>query len=143
VISRTSVMRYKSSDKSLPEIARELGVDGIVEGSVLRSGDKVRITAQLIDGRTDANVWADTYDRNASDLFALQEAVATAIASKVKATMSPKTSSTPQHVVSLQAHEYYLRGDHENEIGGTLSNQERKQGLQVHVRTHFQAGVTK
>src|SRR5204863_392298 len=67
VISRTSVMRYKKSEKSLPQIARELNVDAIVEGSVLRSSDRVRITAQLIHAQTDANLWAETYDRSLVD----------------------------------------------------------------------------
>ncbi len=79
VISRTSIMRYKKTDKPLPEIARELGVDGIVEGSVLRSGDRVRITAQLISAAKDANLWAQTYDRDLRDVLALQSAVASAI----------------------------------------------------------------
>ncbi len=64
VISRTSVMRYRDTRKALKEIARELGVDGIVEGSVLRSGERVRITAQLIDASTDAHLWAESYERD-------------------------------------------------------------------------------
>src|SRR4029077_10264634 len=71
VISRTSVMRYKKTDKRLPEIARELGVDGIVDGSVVLSGDEVRITAQLIYALTDTNVWAESYDRNLQDVLGL------------------------------------------------------------------------
>jgi TolB-like protein/DNA-binding winged helix-turn-helix (wHTH) protein/tetratricopeptide (TPR) repeat protein len=140
VISRTSVMRYKNSDKSLPEIARQLGVDGIVEGSVLRSGDRVRITAQLIYARTDANVWAETYDRDSRDVFALQEAVASAIAGKVKATMIPTgaTQSKTPHTVNLKAHEAYLRGSHEDDIGGTLAN---RQGMQQASEEHFERAV--
>jgi TolB-like protein/DNA-binding winged helix-turn-helix (wHTH) protein/Tfp pilus assembly protein PilF len=90
VISRTSVMRYKNTNKSLPDIAGDLHVDGIVEGSVLRSGDKVRITAQLIFARTDSNIWARTYDRDLRDVLALQSAVATAIADEINVTLTPQ-----------------------------------------------------
>jgi TolB-like protein/DNA-binding winged helix-turn-helix (wHTH) protein len=140
VISRTSVMRYKNSNKSLPEIARELGADGIVEGSVLRSGDRVRITAQLIYARTDANVWAETYDRDSREVLSLQEAVASAIAGKVKATMIPigATQSKTPHTVNLEAHEAYLRGWHEDDIGGTLSNQK---GMQSAADQHLRRAV--
>lgn len=72
VISRTSSMYYKRHRKSLPEIARELGVDAIVEGSVARSGDRVRITAQLIDGKSDEHLWGDSYERPTRDVLALQ-----------------------------------------------------------------------
>jgi len=140
VISRTSVMRYKNSNKSLPDIAHQLGVDGVVTGSVLRSGDRVRVTAQLIYARTDANVWAETYDRDWRDVFSLQEAVASAIADKVKATMIPikaSQSKTP-HSVNLKAHEAYLRGWHEDDIGGTLSNQ---QGMQHASHEHLRRAV--
>ena len=75
VISRTSVMRYKETEKSLPEIARELGVDGVIEGSVMRAGDRVRITVQLIDAATDENLWAESYERNMRDVLALQREV--------------------------------------------------------------------
>jgi TolB-like protein/DNA-binding winged helix-turn-helix (wHTH) protein/Tfp pilus assembly protein PilF len=126
VISRTSVMRYKKTDKSLPEIARELNVEAVVEGSVLRSGDKVRITAQLISARTDANLWAETYDRSLQDSLAVQEAVATAIAGKIKTTMSPNAvvQLKPAGTVNLKAHEAYLLGLHETQLASTLSNHE-------------------
>jgi TolB-like protein/DNA-binding winged helix-turn-helix (wHTH) protein len=83
VISRTSVMQYKKAKRSLPEIARELSVDGIVEGSISRSQDKVRITAQLIYGPTDAHLWAESYDRNLSDALLLQHDLAKDIAARV------------------------------------------------------------
>jgi len=136
VISRTSVMRYKNSDKSLPEIARELHVDAIVEGSVMRSADRVRITAQLIDARTDANLWAETFDRDARDVLALQAAVAVAIADKIKAKMIPGGTgvSRAAHPVNLKAHEAYLRGWYEDSIGGTLSNH---QGMQAAAEEHY------
>jgi TolB-like protein/DNA-binding winged helix-turn-helix (wHTH) protein/Flp pilus assembly protein TadD len=112
VISRTSVMRYKNSNKSLPEIARELNVDGIVEGSVLRSGDRVRITAQLIRARTDVNLWAGTYDRDLHDVLALQSAVASTIANELRARMTPGEQAQLRswRPVNLKAHEAYLQG---------------------------------
>jgi TolB-like protein len=89
VISRTSVMRYKKSDKRLPEIARELHVDGIVEGSVVRNGNEVRITAQLIYAPEDKNVWARSYERHFQDSLTLQSEVASAIAGAVRAQIEP------------------------------------------------------
>jgi len=84
VISRTSIMRYKKTDKSLPEIARELNVGGIIEGTVQRSGDRVRITAQLIEGATDKHLWAQSYEREANDVLALQDELARSIAGEIK-----------------------------------------------------------
>lgn len=83
VISRTSVMRYAGTHKPIKEIASELGVDAIVEGTILRTGHKVRITAQLIQASTDRHLWADEYDRDATDVFALQNEVARDIASSI------------------------------------------------------------
>jgi TolB-like protein len=99
VVSRTSVMRYKKSDKRLPEIARELGVDGIVEGSVLRSGDRVRVTAQLIYAPRDSNLWAQTYDRDLRDVLTLQSSVASAIANEIHAKMTPEAQ---EHLKSFR-----------------------------------------
>lgn len=76
VISRTSSMQYKQTKKSLPEIARELNVDGIIEGTVQRSGDRVRIDAQLVYGPTDKHLWANSYERDLSDVFMLERDVA-------------------------------------------------------------------
>ena len=112
VISRTSVMGYKKTDKRLPEIARELGVDGIVEGSVLRSGDRVRITAQLIYAPRDTNVWVETYDRNLQDVLSLQSTVASAIADEIRIKMSAGEQAQLHswRRVDLEAHEVYLQG---------------------------------
>ena len=77
-------MRYKGTKKSLPEIARELNVDGIIEGSVTRSGQRVRITAQLLYGPTDKHLWAETYDRDLGDVLSMQSEVAQAIAQQVR-----------------------------------------------------------
>jgi eukaryotic-like serine/threonine-protein kinase len=89
VISRTSIMQYKHAQKTLPQIARELSVDAIVEGSVRRDGDRVRITAELIEARTDQHLWTESYDRDLSDILNLQSQVAAAIASEIRAKLSP------------------------------------------------------
>src|SRR6202047_1560699 len=88
VISRTSSMQYKQTKKSLPEIARDLNVDGIVEGTVQRSGDRVRITAQLIYGPSDKHVWAHSYERDLRDVFTLERAVTQEIARQIQARLS-------------------------------------------------------
>ncbi len=112
VISRTSVMQYKGVKKPLPEIARELRVDGIVEGSVQRAGDRVRITAQLIEAATDRHLWAQSYERDSRDVFALQSDVAQAIAREIRVTVSPeeKTRLASSRSVNPAAHEAYLKG---------------------------------
>ena len=84
VISRTSVMAYKHSRKPLPHIARELNVDAVVEGTVLRSGDQVRITAQLIEGASDRHIWSQSYQGELRDTLALQNTVARAIADQIR-----------------------------------------------------------
>jgi TolB-like protein/Flp pilus assembly protein TadD len=89
VISRTSTMRYKHTQKMLPQIARELNVDAIVEGSVRRDGDRVRITAELIEGRTDEHLWTESYDRDLRDILSLQSQVAMAIAREIRARLHP------------------------------------------------------
>lgn len=89
VISRTSVMPYKGARKPLPDIARELGVDAVVEGSVARAGGRVRVTAQLIDAASDEHLWAESYDRDVKDVLALQDDVARAIVREVRAALAP------------------------------------------------------
>ena len=112
VISRTSVMRYKGTKKSLPEIARELHVDGIVEGSVMRSGQQVRITAQLLHAPTDRHLWAETYERDLGDALRLQSDVAQAIVQQVSAELTPQQHAYlhSAHPVNPEAYEAYLRG---------------------------------
>jgi TolB-like protein/DNA-binding winged helix-turn-helix (wHTH) protein len=112
VTSRTSVMRYKGTKKGLPEIARELNVDGIVEGSVMRSGQRVRITAQLLDAPTDQHLWAETYERDLGDVLGLQSKVAEAIAQQVRAQLTPQQQAQLRSVrpVNPEAHDAYLRG---------------------------------
>ena len=87
VTSRTSVMHYKGTREGLPQIARELGVDGILEGTVLHSGARVRITSQLIYAPSDQHLWAGSYERDLSDVLALQNEIAQSIAREVRATV--------------------------------------------------------
>ena len=112
VISRQSVMRYKGSDKPLPEIARELNVDAVVEGSVLRVGEQVRITAQLIEGATDRHLWVESYERDLRDILALQSEVARAIAKKIRAKLTPEqeTLLAKTRPVNPEAQELYTKG---------------------------------
>ncbi len=113
VISHTSVQRYTGTTKPLPEIARELGVDAVVEGSVMRSGDHVRITAQLIDARSDRHIWAENYERDFQDVLALQDEVAQRIASEigVSLTESEQLRMAGNLKVDPAAHEAYLKGN--------------------------------
>ncbi|HEY8267009.1 MAG TPA: TIR domain-containing protein [Steroidobacteraceae bacterium] len=112
VISRTSAMQYKGAHKSLPEIARELNVDAIVEGSVLSSEGKVRVTAQLIYAPDDLHLWAATYDRSLSDVLLLQSEVARTIADQIEVTLTPKEELqlTGARRVDPVAQDAYLRG---------------------------------
>jgi TolB-like protein/DNA-binding winged helix-turn-helix (wHTH) protein len=114
VISRTSSDQYEGSHKSLPEIARELHVDAIIEGSVVRSGNRVRITAQLIYAPEDKNLWARSYERDVQDALALQRALANAIADEVRVQVSPQEQERlhPQHPVSPTLLENYLEGNY-------------------------------
>jgi TolB-like protein len=112
VISRTSVMRFKQTDRSLTEIARELSVDAVIEGSVVRSGSRVRITAQLIHTHSDRHLWARSYDRDLIDVIALQGEIAQAVADEVRVTITPEQRcrmNTPKPV-DRDAYELYLRG---------------------------------
>ena len=93
VISRTSAMRYKGTKKRLPEIAKELGVDAIVEGSIQTVGNAVRFTMQLIDGRTDRHLWARSYHRDLRDILTLQGEIARAIADEIQVALTPQTES--------------------------------------------------
>jgi TolB-like protein/DNA-binding winged helix-turn-helix (wHTH) protein/Tfp pilus assembly protein PilF len=135
VISRTSVMRYKGMRKPLPEIARELNVDAVVEGAVMRSGDRVRITAQLIYAPTDRHLWAESYDRDAQDILALQSEVAGAIAREVSVTLTPDERIGLAHrpPVSMEAYDAYLRGRY-------YWNQRTEAGLQKGIE-FFQRAI--
>ncbi len=112
VISRTSVMVYKGARKPLPQIARELNVDAVVEGTVLRSGDQVRITAQLIEASTDKHLWSQSYEGELRDTLALQNRVASAIADQIRINLTPQEQAALKNVkvVNPQAYESYLKG---------------------------------
>jgi TolB-like protein/DNA-binding winged helix-turn-helix (wHTH) protein/Tfp pilus assembly protein PilF len=112
VISRTSVMQYKGTKKPLPQIARELSVDAIIEGSVARSGNRVRITANLVHAPTERHLWAETYERDLRDVLTLQGEVARAIADEIKAnvTLEVQARLARTRPVNPAAHEAYLRG---------------------------------
>ena len=112
VISRTSTQHFKSSPDNLPQIAKQLGVMNILEGSVQKSNDQVRVNVQLINAMTDAHLWADTFDRKLTDIFAVESEIAKTIAD----TLQAKLSSSAEHVLASrptdnpEAHELYLRG---------------------------------
>jgi TolB-like protein/DNA-binding winged helix-turn-helix (wHTH) protein/Flp pilus assembly protein TadD len=112
VISRTSVMTYKGAHKTLPQIARELNVDAVVEGTVLRAGDQVRITAQLIDASTDKHIWSQSYEGDLRDTLALQDRVARAIAEQIQINMTPREQAALKsvRVVNPESYESYLKG---------------------------------
>jgi len=112
VISRTSVMAYKHAHKPLPQIARELNVDAIVEGTVLRSGDQVRITAQLIDASADKHLWSQSYEGELRDTLALQSKVARAIADQIQINLNPREQAALKSakVVNPEAYVSYLKG---------------------------------
>ena len=144
VISRWSVMQYKGSAKPLPEIARELGVEAMVEGSVLRSNDRVRISMQLIEAATDHHLWAESYERELRDVLALQGEVTHAIAREIRARVTPDeekriASSRP---IDPAAHDAYLKGldyyDRAIRRGGQIAGQTTT--LETAVE-HFQRAV--
>jgi eukaryotic-like serine/threonine-protein kinase len=112
VISWTSVRGYKNTTKPLPEIAKELNVDGVIEGSVERYGDRVKITAQLIDAPRDHDLWAESYHRDLRDILSLQEEVAGAIAREVGIALTPqdRTRLASVRPVNPEAYQFYLRG---------------------------------
>ena len=113
VISRGSVMRYKGAQRPpTPEIAKLLNVDAVVEGSVMRVGDKVRITAQLIDAPADKHLWAKSYERDSKDVLAMQDEVALAIAREVNVELTPQEQArfANSHAVNPEAHDAYLKG---------------------------------
>ena len=116
VISRTSVMPYKAAKKPLPTIARELNVDAIVEGSVQRSGTRVRVTAQLIRASNDRHIWASTFERDLSDVLTMQDEIALAIAKQVQGKLTPGIIPKPR-AVKPEAYEAYLKGSFDLDNG--------------------------
>ncbi|HXE75090.1 MAG TPA: protein kinase [Candidatus Xenobia bacterium] len=112
VISRTSVMRYKDTDKPISQIAGELRVDGVIEGSVRRSGERVRVAARLIHGRSETQIWSQAYQRDMRDLLALESEVAREIAREIKIALTPGETArlANRRAVNPEAHELYLKG---------------------------------
>ena len=112
VISRTSVMRYRESHQSLPEIARELGVDALIEGTVNREGSRVRVTVQLIDARSDDHLWAESYDREFSSALALTREISRSVADEIRLVLSPERERTlaATRPIDPQALDLYLVG---------------------------------
>ncbi|UCG88060.1 MAG: protein kinase [Gemmatimonadota bacterium] len=136
VISRQSVLRYRDTEMSVPEIARELGVDAVVQGSVFRAGDRVRVTAQLLQGLPEEeHLWADSYDKDLRDVLALYNEVAQAIATEINVTLTPGEAGrlATARVVDPAAYEDYLRGQYE-------WNKLNKEGWEAAIG-HFQRSI--
>jgi TolB-like protein len=114
VISRTSVMQYRGVHKPLPQIARELNVDAVVEGTVMGSSARVRIAAQLIQASTDKHLWSQSYERDLKDVLGLQQEIASAIAKQIRMTLTPgeQIRAGIGQPVNLQAYESYWRGEY-------------------------------
>ncbi|HKE06680.1 MAG TPA: winged helix-turn-helix domain-containing protein [Candidatus Acidoferrum sp.] len=137
VISRTSTIRYKKSDKSLPQIARELGVDGIVEGTVQRSGNRVRINAELIEANSDRHLWAKSYESDLQDALTLQSEIARSIAQQIRVKLTPDEEQVLIHTrpVNLRAIEPYLRGRyHLATARGMFPNSTGKLGREAEIQ---------
>jgi TolB-like protein/Flp pilus assembly protein TadD len=137
VISRTSVMTYKGAHRSLPEIAHDLSVDAVVEGAVLRSGDRVRITAQLIQAADDKHLWAQSYDGDLRDTLALQKQVAREIAGEIRIELTPHEQAVLKNEprVNPEAYEAYLKGRY-------FWNKRTAEGLKQAIN-YFQQAVEK
>jgi serine/threonine-protein kinase len=135
VVSRRSVMRYKATAKPLPEIARELHVDAVVEGSVIHAGGRVRVTVELIDAATDRHMWGETYDRRVRDVLGLQSEVARAVARAVRITLTPEEQARlpVARPVNLRAHTAYL-------LGRYFWNQRTPEGL-AKASAHFEQAI--
>jgi eukaryotic-like serine/threonine-protein kinase len=135
VISRTSAMQYKSTKKLLPQIAKELNVEGVIEGSVQRSGERVRVTAQLVYAATDTQLWAKSYDRDLRDVLALQDDVARSIAHEIRLQVTPQelVRLTSSRLVNPKAYELYLKGRY-------YWNQRTPEGLKKGLK-YFQQAI--
>jgi tetratricopeptide (TPR) repeat protein len=135
VISRTSVIPYKDTRKRLPQIAGELNVDGIIEGSVLRSGNQVRISVQLLHGPSDRHLWAREYERDLSDIVTLQREVAHAIVEEIRVQLTPEEKSqlTGTRPVNPEAYDAYVKGRY-------FWNKRSAEGLQKSIE-YFQQAI--
>jgi len=130
IISRTSAMKYLDSKKSVPEIGTELGVDAIIEGSVLRAGETVRVTAQLVDARNDEHIWADNFDRELTDILGLYADVTRNIATSIRGSLTPEESArlAPKEAIDVDAYDAYLRG---NYLCDKWTPEEMRQGVEL------------
>ena len=137
VISRTSVMHYKGTKKPLPEIARELKVDALVEGTVLRSGNRVRVTANLLEANADRHLWAETYERDLGDVLTLQSEVARAITNEIQIKVTPQEQArlASARSVNPEAYQLYLKGRY-------YAGRATKEGLEKGVQYFNQAIAT-
>ncbi|HXM99193.1 MAG TPA: tetratricopeptide repeat protein [Candidatus Dormibacteraeota bacterium] len=137
IISRTSSMEYKGTHKTLSQIARDLNVDAVVEGTVLRSGDRVRITAELVQTATDRHLWAETYESQLGDILTLQSHVASAIVNEIRIKLTPedqvRLAST--HPVSTESYDNYLKGRY-------YWNKRSQEGLTKAIN-YYQAAIEK
>ena len=136
VISRASSMRYKETKKTLPQIAQELRVDGVVQGAVMRVGDRIRISAQLIYGPNDKNLWAENYERDFKDVLALQGDVAQAIAREIKVNLEAQEQArvTTTHSADFAAHDAFLKGRYHLQQGTEDQMREAKAYFEDAVR---------
>jgi TolB-like protein/DNA-binding winged helix-turn-helix (wHTH) protein/Tfp pilus assembly protein PilF len=137
VISHTSVMDYKGTKKHLPEIARELNVDAILEGSVIRERDNVRVTVQLLDGPADRHLWSEAYERPLNGVLNLQRDVAKAVASEIRVKLTPVQQARLKAVQDLnpQAYENYVRGRY------LLSTQFTMRAPLMQAKSHFESAI--
>jgi len=113
IISRTTMIKYKDSDLSISDIAKAVGAANVLEGSVRRAGDQIRIVAQLIKAKTDEHLWAETYDREYADIFSIQSDVARKIASALQSTLTPEEEQNLENIptTNMEAYDYFLRGN--------------------------------
>ncbi len=137
VISSTSVMQYKDAQKPLPVIARELDVDGIVEGSILVSGQRVKINVRLIEARTDRNLWSKSYERDLSDILVLQNELARSVAEEIKIAVAPEEKAllAQAQTANPEAYQLYLKGRH-------FWNKRTEDGLYKALE-HFEGAIEK
>lgn len=144
VISRNSVMAFKHKHEAIPQVGRELNVDAVIEGTVTRSGNRVRIRAQLIEARNDQHIWAQAYEGDVRDVLKLQEQVAQAIAAEIKRRLAPeqKVNLSSARVVNAEAHEADLRGFyelHRHATAGTFLPTARQQEIEAAIKFFQQA----
>ena len=130
VISRTSALAFRDSGKAVPEIARQLGVDAVVEGSVLRAGDKVRVTVQLIEASTDRHLWADNFDQELTDILALYADVTRKIVDQIRITLTPQDQArlNVTNPVNPRAYELAMKGRY---LCNKWSPQAMDQGIEL------------